>query len=102
LARSTKSRVSKDESHASLITIRCSQNPVSIDDSRDKGDPIFGDKQDREYRIPLAEIKRDMGVCASAIARAVRKTEGRVPKVQIFPLLTPYIIPVRGVHLFIN
>jgi hypothetical protein len=32
----------------------------------------------REYGIPLAEIARDLGVCTSAIAKAVRKMEGRV------------------------
>ena len=29
----------------------------------------------REYGIPLAEIARDLGVCTSAIAKAVRKIE---------------------------
>jgi hypothetical protein len=32
----------------------------------------------REYGIPLAEIARDLGVCTSAIAKAVRKLERRV------------------------
>jgi putative transposase len=32
----------------------------------------------REYGIPLAEIARDLGVCTSAIAKAVRKKEGKV------------------------
>jgi putative transposase len=32
----------------------------------------------REYGIPLAEIARDLGVCTSAIARAVRKMEGKI------------------------
>jgi len=32
----------------------------------------------REYGIPLAEIARDLGVCTSAIAKAVRKLEERV------------------------
>ncbi len=32
----------------------------------------------REYGIPLAEIARDLGVCTSAIAKAVRKMEERV------------------------
>ena len=30
----------------------------------------------REYGIPLAEIARDLGVCTSAIGKAVRKMEG--------------------------
>jgi putative transposase len=29
----------------------------------------------REYGIPLAEIARDLGLCTSAIAKAVRKME---------------------------
>jgi len=32
----------------------------------------------REYGIPLAEIARDLGVCTYAIAKAVRKMEGRI------------------------
>jgi len=32
----------------------------------------------REYGIPLAEIARDLGVCTSAIGKAVRKMEGGV------------------------
>jgi IS30 family transposase len=32
----------------------------------------------REYGIPLAEIARDLGVCTSAIAKAVRRVEGRI------------------------
>jgi putative transposase len=31
----------------------------------------------REYGIPMAEIARDLGVCTSAIAKAIRKKEGR-------------------------
>jgi DNA-binding MarR family transcriptional regulator len=31
----------------------------------------------REYGISLAEIARDLGVCTSAIAKAVRKMEDR-------------------------
>jgi len=31
----------------------------------------------REYGIPMAEIARDLGVCTSAIAKAIRKIEGR-------------------------
>ena len=31
----------------------------------------------REYGIPMAEIARDLGVCTSAIAKAIRKMEGR-------------------------
>jgi len=42
-----------------------------------EGKSIFLDKEDREYGIPLAEIARDLGVCTSAIAKAVRKMEGR-------------------------
>jgi hypothetical protein len=34
----------------------------------------------REYGIPLAEIARDLGVYTSAIAKAVRKMEGKVKK----------------------
>ena len=30
----------------------------------------------REYGIPVAEITRHLGVCASAIAKAIRKKEG--------------------------
>lgn len=32
----------------------------------------------REYGIPPAEIARDLGVCTSAIGKAVRKMEGRI------------------------
>jgi hypothetical protein len=30
----------------------------------------------REYRIAMAEISRKLGVCTSAIAKAIRKKEG--------------------------
>jgi DNA-binding MarR family transcriptional regulator len=30
----------------------------------------------REYGIPVAEIARQLGVCTSAIAKAIRKKEG--------------------------
>jgi predicted DNA-binding ribbon-helix-helix protein len=30
----------------------------------------------REYRVALAEIARQLGVCTSAIAKAIRKKEG--------------------------
>jgi hypothetical protein len=43
-----------------------------------EGKPDFADNRELEYGIPLAEIARDLGVCTSAIARAVRKMEGKI------------------------
>jgi hypothetical protein len=84
-----------EERHASLTKIRCSQNTVSIEDSRDEGGPIFGDERDREYRIPLAEITREMGRCTSAIAGAFRKMEGRVQKCK-FSTMSPWPQLLQG------
>jgi hypothetical protein len=61
----------------------------------DEGDPIFGDKQDPEYRIPLAEITQHMWVFTSAIARAVRKMEGRGQKCK-FSTTSPWPQLLQG------
>ena len=42
---------------------------------------IFREDQDREYGISLAEIARRLGVCTSAIAKAIQKMERQMSQV---------------------
>ena len=102
-----------EERHASSSQIRRSWNPAPCDDSRNgrqadlsgypgperlrhphphpglafSGGPCSWILS-REYGIVMAEIARQLGVCASAIAKAIRKRRGRIKSV-IFPLCPP-------------
>ena len=102
-----------EKSHASSSQIRRYWNPAPYDDSRNRrpgdlsgypgperlrhshphpglafsGEPCSWILS-REYGIVMAEIARQLGVCASAIAKAIRKRRGRIKSV-IFPLCPP-------------